>query len=187
MAVYNTTSDSANTAIRAFLTKVGEYYWGKSFNTVSGMGKSDWEYIRDVVFEKKCAHCGKSDIKLQIEHLIMFNREQFGLHHPGNTVPVCANCNKRRKDKDGNYLGWEDQLEQICRENDDLDSYFKRRDKIKLHISKGEYKYPYLSETELNAIRIIADSLYENIKTESAKALKLYQELDEVFVKVKNG
>lgn len=39
MAVYNTSSDSANTAVRAFLTKVGEYYWGKSFNTGSGKSK----------------------------------------------------------------------------------------------------------------------------------------------------
>ena len=37
MAIYNTASDYANTAIRAFLTKVGEYYLDK-FNTGSGKG-----------------------------------------------------------------------------------------------------------------------------------------------------
>ncbi|CAE6902108.1 HNH nucleases [Vibrio sp. B1FIG11] len=36
MAIYNTASDSANTAVRAFLTKVGEHYLGHSFNTGSG-------------------------------------------------------------------------------------------------------------------------------------------------------
>ena len=32
MAVYNTSSDSANTMVRAFLTKVGESYIGHGFN-----------------------------------------------------------------------------------------------------------------------------------------------------------
>ena len=39
MAVYNTTSDAANTVVRAFLTRVGEYYLGHTFNTGSGKGK----------------------------------------------------------------------------------------------------------------------------------------------------
>ena len=42
MTVYNTGSDSANTAVRAFLTKVREFYLGRSFNTASGQGKKDW-------------------------------------------------------------------------------------------------------------------------------------------------
>ena len=39
MAVYNTDSDSANTAVRAFLTKVGEYYLNETFNTTSSKKK----------------------------------------------------------------------------------------------------------------------------------------------------
>lgn len=38
MAVYNTASDSANTVVRAFLTKLGDYYLDHLFNTVSGQG-----------------------------------------------------------------------------------------------------------------------------------------------------
>ncbi|MCK4446246.1 MAG: HNH endonuclease [Candidatus Marinimicrobia bacterium] len=187
MAVYNTPYDSANTAVRAFLTKVGEYYWGKTFNTNTGTSRKIWEKIRDEVFEKKCAYCGSSNSKLLIEHLIMFNREQFGLHHPGNVVPVCSNCNKRRKNKDKKYLNWEDHLEQICRENDDLESFFERKKKIKEHMDEVEFRYPALTEAEQNTIRVIANRLYENIKTENEKSLKMYEELDKAFVKGKNG
>ena len=42
MAIYNTGSDSANTMVRAFLTKIGESYLNHSFNTGSGKGKEIW-------------------------------------------------------------------------------------------------------------------------------------------------
>ena len=38
MTTYNTSTDSANSNVRAFLTKVGEFYLGRSFNTSSGWG-----------------------------------------------------------------------------------------------------------------------------------------------------
>ena len=128
-------------------------------------------------------YCGDSKSKLQIEHLVMFNREQFGLHHPGNTIPTCPSCNSRRKDKSGKYVNWETHLEIICRENDDLDSFFEKRDKINNHINKGEFKYPQLNEAEEHAIRVIANSLYDNIKTEGEKSLKMYEELDRAFIR----
>ena len=53
MTTYNTSSDSANTNVRALLTKVGEYYLGRSFNTASGRGKVDWEKI-----ESRCENWG---------------------------------------------------------------------------------------------------------------------------------
>lgn len=40
MAIYNTPFDAANTAARSFLTSVGEFYLGRSFNTGSGPGKA---------------------------------------------------------------------------------------------------------------------------------------------------
>lgn len=73
MAVYNSSSDSANTAVRAFLTKVGEYYLGHSFNTGSGKGKALWLSIKNDDFQSCCAYCGE-DSTLQIEHVYMFNR-----------------------------------------------------------------------------------------------------------------
>ena len=39
MAKYNTSSDAANTMVRAFLTKVGESYLKHPFNTTNGKGK----------------------------------------------------------------------------------------------------------------------------------------------------
>lgn len=42
--------------------------------------------------------------------------------------------------------------------------------------------YPHLDEKEKHAIRVIANSLYENIKSESTKSLELYKQLDEAFV-----
>lgn len=79
MAIYNTPSDSANTAVRAFLTKVGEYYLTHSFNTGSGKGKALWVSIRDNDFEGCCAYCGEKSDKIQIEHVLMFNRTEYGL------------------------------------------------------------------------------------------------------------
>ena len=107
MATYNTSSDAANTMIRAFLTKVGESYLEHSFNTGSGKGKEIWTKIKRETFENKCAFCGESSENLTIEHLVMFNREQCGLHHPGNIVPCCKPCNKRQRHQDTKqYYDW---------------------------------------------------------------------------------
>ena len=43
MAKYNTYSDAANTAVRAFLTQVGGHYLGKQFNT--GGANADKIYV----------------------------------------------------------------------------------------------------------------------------------------------
>jgi len=178
MAVYNTPSDAANTAVRAFLTSVGEYYFGKSFNTGSGKGKAIWEQIR-TEFGNSCAYCGEQ-AKLQIEHLVMFNRSEYGLHHPGNIVPVCKECNERQKDSEKNYVSWESQLAGKCG-GLSSDLFKQRRTKILGHIEK--YEYPKLTDQERHAIRVIAESLYENIKGESEKSLGMYRKLDEAFVK----
>ena len=180
MTVYNTGSDSANTAVRAFLTKVGEFYLGRNFNTASGQGKKDWVRIKDKVFDKKCAYCDDENTKLQIEHLIMFNRAEFGLHHPGNVVPVCSECNKRMK-SNKKYINWEKQLKFICEEKGEIDKFNKRKKKIEEHIKKE--KYPELSKEEKHSIRVIAESLYTNTKSELDKSIELYKELDKAFVK----
>ena len=69
MAIYNTGSDSANTMVRAFLTKIGELYLNHSFNTGSGKGKEIWRNIKHK-FENKCAFCGEEFSELTIEHLL---------------------------------------------------------------------------------------------------------------------
>lgn len=181
MAVYNTPSDAANTAVRSFLTQVGEYYLGHSFNTGSGKGKKLWESIRDEDFQSCCAYCGEFSSAPQIEHLLMFNRTEFGLHHPGNIVPCCKSCNKRERNEDSSYTNWEDHLKKICQSKSEIQHFENRKQKILSNIKK--HKYPELSINESHAIRVIANSLYENIKTESDKSLTMYKQLDEAFVK----
>lgn len=180
MAIYNTASDAANTAVRAFLTKVGEFYLGRSFNTGSGKGKHDWIRIRDDIFKGTCAYCGISGQPLQIEHLLMFNRTEYGLHHPGNIVPCCKSCNKRERKKDKSYTNWQEHLLIICNQKNEKTQYQIRKTKIEKSIS--DEQYPNLNEKEKHAIRVIANSLYENIKSESSKSFELYKQLDQAFV-----
>jgi len=185
MAIHNTSFDAANTAVRAFLTEIGEYYLGRSFNVGSGSGKRDWLKIRDVIFEGKCAYCGKSDLKLQMEHLIMFNKVEYGLHHPGNIVPVCHNCNKRSKNIEKNYQDWERHLLFICESNNEKDKFQERLNKINTHITSEEFKYPILSPEEKNALKIITNNLYESVKNEFVQAVKLFEDLTEAYTKKK--
>lgn len=185
MAIYNTESDAANTAVRAFLTTVGEYYLQRSFNTGSGPGRRDWLRIRDEIFLSECAYCGIKSQDLQVEHLIMFNRTEYGLHHPGNTVPVCKTCNKRLKKADNSYMSWDEHLNEICaRQGVMVDQLEFRRTRITRHMTEGEFKYPALSAEEKHSIRVIANSLYEHVKMELNKSLKLYQELQQAFCQV---
>lgn len=183
MSIYNTTFDSANTAVRAFLTKVGEYYLGRSFNISSGQAKEDWLIIKNIVFNSKCAYCGQQTDALQMEHLFMFNKIEYGLHHPGNIVPCCKTCNTRKKKGDKSYMTWEEHLYKVCEENNMLEYFESRRNQILKHMTEGNYKYPSLSDEEKNAIMIIADSLYENIKLEVDKSLNLYKNLQMAFIK----
>ncbi len=132
MTTYNTGSDSANTTVRAFLTKVGEFYLGRGFNTASGRGKGDWVRIQTETFHSRCAYCAEEKAKFTIEHLIMFNKAECGLHHPGNIAPCCVQCNKRGKDEDGNYLNWEDHLSEIASVSHvGIDELMKRKKKNK--------------------------------------------------------
>jgi len=181
MAVYNSSSDSANTAVRALLTKVGEYYLGHSYNTGSGKGKAIWLSIKNDDFKSCCAYCGEQNSTLQIEHVFMFNRTEFGLHHPGNTIPCCKACNKRERLPDKTYCDWEQHLKKICESRSESHLLEKRKGKISDNFKK--YDYPVLNTNERHTIRVISNSLYENIKTESDKSLELYKQLDEAFVK----
>lgn len=182
MAIYNTASDAANTSVRAFLTKVGEHYVGHGFNTGSGRGKLFWQDIRDRVFGSVCAYCGKADGKLTIEHLIMFNRAEFGLHHPGNIVPCCTKCNGRSKNDAGEYLGWREHLRRVCSERNEESALEERLNRILAHHETGKYAYPKLKAEEVSAIKVIAQSLYQNIKAEADKSLRMYKDLDREFV-----
>ena len=112
----------------------------------------------------------------------MFNRSEFGLHHPGNIVPCCKDCNKRRKDDSGDYLGWESHLREVCSERSEDSLFEERKERILSHHTEGKYAYPTLRKEEISAIKVISQSLYENIKTEVDKSLNLYKDLDREFI-----
>ena len=177
MTTYNTGSDSANTSVRAFLTKIGEFYLGKSFNTSSGKGKEDWIRIKEKVFDSKCAYCSSDLEKPTIEHLVMFNRKECGLHHPGNIVPCCKSCNNRNKDEEGNYLSWEEHLLSISQ---DINEFRKRKKKISKHIQSENY--PNLTEDERNALKAICEHLFYSTKSELDKSLALFKDIDKTLV-----
>ena len=189
MAKYNTYSDAANTAVRAFLTQVGEHYLGEKFNTGSGSGKKTWESIKKE-FANKCAYCNQDPKKLETEHLQGLNQREYGLHHPGNVVPSCNNCNTRRmeeaEDESGRKrkvaVGWKEQLRIICK--NDSDAFREREAKITKSIRDN--MYPELTKNEQNSIRVMAEFLYERIKQTGDNATKLYSELDKSFVKNKD-
>jgi hypothetical protein len=165
--------------IRAFLTKIGEEYLGHSFNTGSGKGKRIWLRIKEETFENKCAYCGLSSDPLTIEHLVMFNRSQCGLHHPGNIVPCCKSCNKRKTHTDTKkYFDWREQLESICKSIDELK---ERKKKIQKHIK--DEKYPDLTEDEMNALRAVSVNLYERTSSELEKSINLFKDIDKTLVR----
>lgn len=178
MAIYNTGSDSANTMVRAFLTKIGETYLKHSFNTGSGKGKEIWREIKNK-FESQCAFCGNEFNELTIEHLVMFNRKECGLHHPGNVVPSCKGCNKRTRDAESKeYVGWVKHLETKC---DSSEEFKMRKEKIISHINSENY--PKLTEDEKNALKAVAESLYERISNELPRSIDLFKKIDATLVK----
>jgi hypothetical protein len=182
MAIHNTPSDASNTAVRAYLTAVGQKYLGYGFNTGSGKGKDIWVKIKKS-FRECCAYCGACPPKLTIEHLVSFNRDHGGLHHPGNIVPCCSSCNRRRKE-DGQEVIWETHLEDVAkREGFSLEEFSKRKKRIQDHIT--EYKYPKLSDDEIAAIITIARSLYEEVSSKVRAGTELFWAIDSALIKKK--
>ena len=178
MAIHNTGSDSPNTMVRAFLTKIGEPYLNHSFNNGSDKGKEIWQDIKDK-FENKCAFCGEEFSKLSIEHLIMFNRTERGLHPPGNIFPYCKSCNKRTRDKESKaYVSGEEHLKTKCYSSEE----FKlRKEKISSYINSENFSYLILDEK--NALKAVAESLYERISNILSKSIDLFKKIDSTLVK----
>ncbi len=175
MAIHNTASDAANIAVRAYLTSLGEKYLGHGFNTGSGRGRETWKEIQSS-FNQCCAYCHASDKKLTIEHLISFNRQAGGLHHPGNIVPSCGPCNRRKK-INGFEVDWQSHLDDVVANHQhSLDDLVRRRNRINEHIT--EYEYPQFSDTEKSAIQTIAQSLYTEITTGVKRSVELYWAID---------
>ena len=108
----------------------------------------------------------------------MFNRIKCGLHHPGNVVPSCKSCNKRTRDKGSKeYVGWVKYLETKC----DSSEEFIIKEKIISHINSENY--PKLTVDEKNALKAVAESLYERISNELSKSIDLFKKIDSTLVK----
>ena len=171
MATHNTASDAANTAVRAYLTLLGEKYLGHSFNTGSGRGQQIWKDVKDS-FKNRCAYCDERATQLTVEHLVSFNRTAGGLHHPGNIVPCCRDCNRRRK-VDGQEVDWRTHLADVVeRAGRSIATLRERQQRIEKHIR--DYEHPDLSDDEIAAIGTIARSLYESVATEVKRDTDLY-------------
>ena len=171
MTTHNTASDAANTAVRAYLTTLGEKYLGHGFNTASGKGKQLWTTIKEA-FDNKCAYCAKETERLTMEHLVSFNRSSGGLHHPGNIVPCCKTCNSRRKEN-GMEVDWRTHLADVIeRDCQSVATLRSRQGQIETHVQ--EYKYPELTDDEVAAIKTIAQSLYESVSAEVHRGTDLY-------------
>ena len=171
MTTHNTTSDAANTAVRAYLTTLGERYLGHGFNTGSGRGKQIWTEIKES-FLNRCAYCDQEPSRLTIEHLSSFNGDTGGLHHPGNIVPCCSDCNRRRKE-DSQEVDWKTHLADIVeRDGRSITTLRNRQNRIEEHIQN--YNHPNLTDDEVAAISTIAKSLYESVATEVKRGTDLY-------------
>ncbi|SDN62502.1 hypothetical protein [Bacillus sp. OK048] len=178
-------SDAANSAIRALLKKIGEIYLTEEpelkqmFN--KNKRKNFWEKIKKE-FGHCCAYCGlkvgdkksvknkktgtleEVVIKLEREHLLMTNKDECGLDHPGNIVPSCGPCNVNNR-----KLGWKEHLFEQCA--GDFNLYHLRLEKIESHIKK--YKYPEIPEEIQREIRKKCDVLY-NYVTKSVSESEQY-------------
>ena len=111
----------------------------------------------------------------------MFNREQCGLHHPGNIAPCCNGCNKRLRTETKQYTDWDTHLAMVVENNGGSISDLNfRKKRIKEHM--GKWGYPKLTTDELNAIRALANSLHAGVQAEVNKSVSLFQELDRTLI-----
>ena len=179
MTTHNTASDAANTAVRAYLTTLGEKYLGHGFNTGSGKGKQIWTEIKES-FRNRCVYCDQESNRLTIEHLVSLNRDAGGLHHPGNIVPCCSGCNRRRKDN-GHEVDWKTHLADVVeRDGHSISTLRCRQQRIEDHIQSH---YPDLSGDEVAAIGTIARSLYEAVATEVKRGTHLYWAIHQAMIR----
>lgn len=182
MPYRDTAFSAANTMVRAFLKKIGEEYLGQQFNTIGGTGTASWLRIRDDVFGGKCAYCEELSADLTVEYLIGFNRQDCGLHHPGNTVPSCRSCKKRGYNRnEERRFTWLEQLEHICNEQQrGCTSFEERKTKILKHIE--DEGYPKLTPNELSALNALVESLYQRVFEELDRSVELFRILDQSLI-----
>ena len=68
-----------------------------SISNSEGIKTKDWE-SKKAMFNYKCAYCGVSSKKLQMDHVVPLSKG--GSHSIDNVVPCCADCNNKKNAKD---------------------------------------------------------------------------------------
>lgn len=66
---------------------------GRQLAAVGSFTLSDWRLIL-AKFDHKCAGCGKSDVRLTMDHIVPLCRG--GSNFPDNLQPLCKPCNCRK-------------------------------------------------------------------------------------------
>ena len=178
-----TPSDASNTAVRFLLRKAGSMTLPSMYDTTRGWGKEAWKDIVTNTFRGECAYCGAVGQKLEVEHLMITNRSQVGIHHPGNTVPCCKSCNRRKRipGSQTEFDSWEVHLKKICEGAGEGSKFQERYDRIAKHMNEGEYKLPLNNEAALEAVRFITEDLYKEISHNCKRAVEKYENLLERF------
>lgn len=161
MANYNNYADASNSAVRSYLTLISERIINSDQSKPNSSHKDlinkHWQYLKENIFtsEKEgmclCAYCGQptSLDSVEKEHLQMLNRIDCGLHLPGNVVPVCKSCNKRKL-KATKYDNWKEYL--IKKYNNHYDKFSQLEEKITNHINSFEKPTLILTEEQVNQI-----------------------------------
>lgn len=68
---------------------------------------SEWSLTRSRIFVRDdftCAYCGERGRKLECDHIIPV--AQGGGHHDGNLVTSCFTCNRAKRDRTPQEMGW---------------------------------------------------------------------------------
>lgn len=97
---------------------------------------SDWENVMGE-FERRCAYCKKSDVKLTKEHLIEVSENPMGSYHISNIVPICQPCQHRKNRSDDPSVPWR---EHIKKRNPN--SFQEAIDRIEAHQRKYQEGAP---------------------------------------------
>lgn len=160
---------AAATAVRAYLAEIGSVYLGNVYDPKNdSVSEKAWTITMDH-FRQRCAYCNREGnslpkgVKLTREHLIETNQWQCGLHHPGNVIPACSQCNvPRDRSKDGSRVSWEEHLQNLGKKHGWTPATVEKR---RLHIQKfvDEGGYPAITEDEMAYLRKTAQKLYRDV------------------------
>jgi 5-methylcytosine-specific restriction endonuclease McrA len=71
------------------------------------LGWQEWAIVRLAVFERDdytCRYCGVSGVKLECDHIMPISRG--GSNDRSNLVTACQSCNRKKRDKTPEEMGW---------------------------------------------------------------------------------